>query len=103
MVKGEVVFGDDVLNKGIDNNFSDALAALKRGSKIALKGWAEHNYLIIQCARVGKDLVTAIAMSDGNGNTKAWVPDSEAILSEKWIIAEDEFDLLKLKEESKNV
>ena len=100
MSGGDIEVYDDI--NGKDKNFSEALAALKKGHKISLKKWVHHKYLIIQVGRIGKDLITKIAMSDGN-DTYAWEPDSDAILSDEWLIAEDEFDLLRMRDMSKSV
>ena len=82
---------------GKDKSFSQALIALKKGKKISRKEWAQHTFLIIQCGRDGKDLVTFLAIGNSFGGSYNWIPDSDAILADDWMIADDSEELFEMK------
>lgn len=65
-------------------NFKDALAALKKGKKIARCTWKGHQYLVIDLDGAGKEHVVSYTR-----RASIFAYDSDTLLTDNWELSND--------------
>lgn len=88
-----------------NQNFGQAIEALKEGKRVAREGWNGKNMFVYYVPStkftaltdIGKELAgedglvqynAYLAIKNVNGTVSAWVPSINDVLSEDWIVTE---------------